>query len=199
MSGRERVQMNGDERRSKILHMLISSKKPISGGKLSEMMGVSRQIIVQDIALLRAGGNEIYSTSRGYLLAQDREVSRVFKVYHHDDRLREEMDLIVDLGGQIRDVFVYHKVYGMLRVELGIRSRRDVDRYMQMITSGQSAPLSRITNGYHYHTVLADSSEILDLVQKELEEHGFLAKLTDYEPVDFWSSSSDGTDPSVQK
>lgn len=83
-------------------------------------------------------------------------------------------------------MFVYHKVYGVLRADMNIKSRRDIKNYLEEISSGKSSLLKNVTSGYHYHTILADSEEILDAIQEELQQKGFLAKLQDYEPVDFW-------------
>lgn len=178
--------MKGEERRKQLLNILSSSNNPVPGGTLSKELNVSRQIIVQDISLLRANGATIFSTNKGYLLQEDRKYSRVFKVYHTDDQVEEELSTIVDAGGQIRDVFVYHKVYGVLKAEMGIKSRRDVRSYMEEISTGKSSLLKNVTSGYHYHTIDAESEEILDAIQEELQQKGFLAKLQDYEPVDFW-------------
>ncbi|MCB6582844.1 transcription repressor NadR [Blautia faecis] len=178
--------MKGEKRRKQLLNILSSSNNPVSGGTLSKELNVSRQIIVQDISLLRANGATIFSTNKGYLLQEDRKYSRVFKVYHTDDQVEEELSTIVDAGGQIRDVFVYHKVYGVLKAEMGIKSRRDVRSYMEEISTGKSSLLKNVTSGYHYHTIDAESEEILDAIQEELQQKGFLAKLQDYEPVDFW-------------
>lgn len=178
--------MKGEERRKQLLNILSSSNNPVSGGTLAKELNVSRQIIVQDISLLRANGATIFSTNKGYLLQEDRKYSRVFKVYHTDDQVEEELSTIVDAGGQIRDVFVYHKVYGVLKADMGIKSRRDIRAYMKEISTGKSSLLKNVTSGYHYHTIDAESEEILDAIQEELQQKGFLAKLQDYEPVDFW-------------
>ena len=178
--------MKGEERRKQLLNILSSSNNPVSGGTLAKELNVSRQIIVQDISLLRANGATIFSTNKGYLLQEDRKYSRVFKVYHTDDQVEEELSTIVDAGGQIRDVFVYHKVYGVLKADMGIKSRRGIRAYMEEISTGKSSLLKNVTSGYHYHTIDAESEEILDAIQEELQQKGFLAKLQDYEPVDFW-------------
>ena len=102
--------MNGDERRKKIINILSSSKSPVAGVALAKEL-VSRQVIVQDIALLRANGAAIFSTNRGYLIQADKQYSRVLKVVHEDDEVEEELSTIVDAGGHVKDVFVYHKVY----------------------------------------------------------------------------------------
>lgn len=178
--------MNGEERREKIIQVLRESGKPIPGTTLAGQLSVSRQVIVQDMALLRANGWDIISTNRGYLVQGNAQASRVFKVIHEDDEVEKELTSIVDLGGVIEDVFVYHKVYGVIRAEMNIKSRMDVSNYMREIRSGKSSLLKNVTSGYHYHTIHAESEEILDMIQEMLKENGFLAKLQDYEPVDFW-------------
>ncbi len=178
--------LKATERRATIIERLQTSKEPLSGAALAQELGVSRQIIVQDISILRAAGDEILSTNRGYVLQRSGRISRVFKVIHSEDEIRKEFSIIVDCGGRIRDEFVYHKIYGTMRGELNIRSRLDIDKYLQQIQEGKSKPLMSATSGYHYHTVTADSEEILDMIQEKLDESGFLAPLQDYEPVNFW-------------
>lgn len=178
--------MTGEERRIKIVELIQKSKAPLSGIAIAKELDVSRQIIVQDIALLRANGVNIFSTNRGYLIQESGQAARVFKVMHSDEEVMEELNLFVDLGGKVKDVFVYHKVYGVVRADMNIKSRRDVSKYLEDITSGKSSLLKNVTSGYHYHTVEAESEEVLDLIQNELAKRGFLAQLQDYEPVDFW-------------
>jgi transcriptional regulator of NAD metabolism len=183
------IVLSGEERREKLLDMLSSAgKDAVSGAKLSETFAVSRQVIVQDIALLRANGIEILSTNRGYVLrVSDTSLhSRVFKLHHEVNETEEKFNIIVDLGGKVKDVFVYHRVYGVVRGELNIKSRRDVKRFMETIESGSSELLMTVTSNYHYLTVTAESEEILDLILDALMERGFLAELKDYEPVNFW-------------
>lgn len=178
--------MSGEKRREKILNVLQNEKSPVSGAKLAENFAVSRQVIVQDIALLRAQKQEIISTCRGYIMKTDSPCKRIFKVHHSDDEMEEELNLYVDFGGRVEDEFVYHKIHDVIRVELGLKSRRDVREYMEKLKSGISKSLKDVTAGYHYHTVIADSEEILDRIQSELQARGFLAELLDYEPIDFW-------------
>lgn len=177
--------MNGEERREQIIKRIQESSRPVSGTALAKSLGVSRQVIVQDIALLRANGQDILSTHRGYLLQESSQPSRVFKVFHKGEQVEEELNLFVDLGGKVEDVFIYHKVHGVIRAELHIRSRRDVQEYLQKIASGISTQLLNLTAGYHYHTIFADGEEILDEIRKELEKRGMLAPLQEHEPVDF--------------
>lgn len=179
--------MDREEREKRILDILKTSGTPVTGVELAKSMNVSRQVIVQDIAILRANGEQILSTNNGYLMQQKEEArSRVFKVIHSDEQTQEELHLIVDLGGQIKDVFVYHKVYGVVRADLNLKSRADISRYMSQLHSGKSTLLKNVTSGYHYHTILAEDEVTLDQIQEELEARGFLAKLQDYEPVNFW-------------
>ena len=179
--------MSGEERRKRILNMLTNSNLPISGVSLAKEMNVSRQVIVQDIALIRANGYNVFSTNRGYLIQETKEKhSRVFKVIHSDEEVETELSLIVDLGGQVKDVFVFHKVYGVVKADMDIKSRRDIKLYMDDIASGKSGLLKNVTAGYHYHTIEAEDDQTLDLIQESLQKRGFLAKLQDYEPVNFW-------------
>ena len=182
--------MSGEERRGKIIQALKNSDKAVSATALAKEFDVSRQVIVQDVALLRANGKNIFSTNRGYLIQEDEETTRVFKVQHEDDEVEKELTTIVDLGGTVEDVFVYHKVYGVLRAEMNIKSRMDIRNYMEEIRSGKSSLLKNVTSGYHYHTVRAERVEILDMIQEELQKKGLLAKLQDYEPVDFWGQNN---------
>ena len=182
--------MSGEERRGKIIQALKNSDKAVSATTLAKEFDVSRQVIVQDVALLRANGKNIFSTNRGYLIQEEEETTRVFKVQHEDDEVEKELTTIVDLGGTVEDVFVYHKVYGVLRAEMNIKSRMDIRNYMEEIRSGKSSLLKNVTSGYHYHTVRAERVEILDMIQEELQKKGLLAKLQDYEPVDFWGQNN---------
>lgn len=183
--------MTGEDRRKEIIAALQKTNKPVSGLAFAKQFAVSRQVIVQDMALLRANGCDIISTNRGYLLQQgaQKEAERIFKVVHSDEDARKELTMIIDMAGKVVDVFVYHKVYGVLRADMNLKSRMDIERYMEEIKSGKSSLLKNVTSGYHYHTVRAESEEILNLIQEKLQQMGFLAKLQDYEPVDFWKNS----------
>ncbi len=161
---------------------------PISGINLARRFQVSRQVIVQDIALIRAKDIHIYSTNKGYIIDNKQEVTRVFKVIHTDSEVETELETIIDFGGWVKDVFVYHKVYGVIKADMNIHSRRDIKEYLDEIKSGKSSLLKNVTSGYHYHTVAADDEKTLNLIQDSLYQLGFLAKLQEYEPVDFWSN-----------
>ena len=168
--------MSGEERRTSILNIICNSKTPISGGKLSKELNVSRQIIVSDIALLRASGYDIISTNRGYVINNPSGISFIIKVNHTDEQIEDELNTIVDLGGTVVDVFVNHKVYGRISANLNIRSRRNVMEFINGIKSGKSTPLKNITSNYHYHTITAESNDIIELIKEELNNKGYLIK-----------------------
>lgn len=168
--------MTGSERRDAIIKQIRESRTPVPGKSLATAYDVSRQVIVQDIALIRAAGHDIMSTNRGYIINEPVTVSRVFKVKHTDEQVEEELNSIVDLGGCVRNVMVNHRVYGRMEAELNISSRRKAADFIRDLKSGKSSPLKNITSGYHYHTVEADSEETLDMIGEMLEEKGFLVE-----------------------
>lgn len=168
--------MSGEERRNKIVERISSDIKPVSATVLSESFGVSRQVIVQDIALIRASGQNIISTHRGYVIEGKAECIRVYKVKHTDSQVSEELYGIVDLGGKVKDVFINHKVYGRVRAELNVNSRKKADELIEKIRTGKSSPLKNITSDYHYHTVAADGEDILDDIEENLRRQGFLVE-----------------------
>ena len=168
--------MTGEDRRNEIVERIRNSETPVSGRALAAAFDVSRQVIVQDIALLRAAGHNILSTNRGYIINEPKAVRRVFKVRHTDDQLEEELNAIVDLGGRVRDVMVNHRVYGRLTADLDISSRRKAAEFLADIRNGKSSPLKNITSDYHYHTIEADSEQTLDMIASMLKEKGFLVE-----------------------
>lgn len=169
--------MKGEERRIYILNEL-NTQTPVSARVLAAHCGVSRQVIVQDVCALRSGGAKILSTPRGYLLSDGTAIirTRVFKVQHEDERTEEELSLIVDKGGYVKNVFVRHRVYGRIEAALDVGSRVQITEYMRSITASKSKLLKNVTSGYHYHTVTAASEEMLDEIETALRESGFLVE-----------------------
>ena len=161
--------MTGSRRREEIVSKIKSSEVPVPGKELAKVYDVSRQVIVQDIALIRAAGYDIISTNRGYILNAPHTVTRVFKVSHTDEQMEDELCSIVDLGG---------KVVNVMEAPLDVASRRNVKEFMEGIHSGKSSPLKNITSNYHYHTVEADSEETLDLIEQVLKEKDYLVSNT---------------------
>ena len=175
--------MNTAERREKILEFLKKSDTPVAARKLAAMFGVSRQVIVQDLAVIRASMPGILSTARGYLMQQETDSGcvRKFKVRHEEDRTAEELNLIVDCGGRVCNISISHRVYGRISAEMDIRSRQDVTEFIEALSHSQSSALSSATSGYHYHLVKAASEKRLDLIEKQLQQAGFLAPLQPWE------------------
>lgn len=158
-----------------------SSSEPLSGTMIAGATGVSRQVVVQDIALLRTEGYMIMATTKGYLLEKPNQNIRLFKMYHENERTEEELNTIVDMGGAVLDVMVNHRVYGKMSAPLDIKSRRDVQKFMECLKTGKSTPLLNITSGYHFHHVYAEKEEILDEIEEMLRGKGFLCEIFPYE------------------
>ena len=171
--------MNAQERRTLILERIAQSEEPISAGALAKEIHISRQIIVGDVALLRAAGHEIVATPKGYILEQSHGVMKKIAVQHSSDKTTEELYLIVDMGGEVIDVIVEHPVYGQLSGKLHLSSRYDVDQYVMKMTIHQVKPLSSLTDGLHIHTIRAENEKVLQRIVKALATQGFLYEKED--------------------
>lgn len=172
--------MNAAERRTKITELLTQAEGPISATALAAQCGVSRQIIVGDVALLRAGGLSVLATPRGYVLentAVPAHAERRVVCRHDDDRLHEELYTVVDLGGALIDVTVEHAVYGQICAPLHIFSRYDADVFCEKVRHPDGRLLCGLTGGIHLHTLRAPDQATLDRVVHGLQDKGFL--LTD--------------------
>ena len=167
--------MSGEKRRDRLLQYLEEHDKPVCGTELAKEFRVCRQVIVQDIALLRAIDKNIISTNKGYMFFEPHEAMcrRIFMVKHTDEQMRDELNSIVDNGGQLLDVIIEHDVYGTITVDLQLSTRHDVDEFMDRIM-GNARPLKYLTDGVHYHTVEADSEKTLDRIEKILRQKGYL-------------------------
>lgn len=173
--------MNTAERRNEILKLLRTAESPIAAKELATKFHVSRQVIVQDLAVIRASHSGILSTYRGYVLQQESGSTREFKVRHGIEGTEEELNIIVDCGGVVKNVSISHRVYGRITAELDIRSRQDVQEFITNLDSSESTLLGTVTSGYHYHLVEASGEERLDLIAQKLEQAGFLAPLKEWE------------------
>ena len=194
-----------EARRASLLDALRSADAPVSGGQLANTLSVSRQIIVQDIALLREAGANIVATTKGYVLADTAQTSaqnatqtmtqnaaeqpamrldepaRTFKLHHEVDQTRDELQTIIALGGRVHNVSISHRAYGRITAPLEIAGQADIERFINDIESGKSSPLSTATSGYHYHLVSAPSDEALESIGRALADKGFLAPLLPHE------------------
>ena len=121
-------------RRQAVAQALEEAVGPVSAAALAERFSVSRQIIVGDVALLRAGGTDILATPRGYLLGgRGGGVERTVACVHAPEEMERELNAIVDAGGEVVDVIVEHPVYGQLTGLLGVRSRYDVAEFVRRV------------------------------------------------------------------
>lgn len=170
--------MKPEERRARILDTLKSAAHSVTGTELAKRFGVSRQVIVQDIAVLRAAGEDIHASPRGYYL-----ISRPWQVYqavvavrHTPDQTEDELTALVDLGVEVVDVIVEHAMYGELRGNLHIASREDVRQFMSQWSDTGARLLSELTDGLHLHTLVARKSEVLERAREALRARGYLVE-----------------------
>lgn len=170
--------MEGKHRREKLIAVLQQADAPVSGTDLAKHLGVSRQVIVQDIALLRAVDKNILSTNKGYVLyvpePENDRVKRSFAVSHTKEQIQDELYTIVDYGGKVLDVVVEHDIYGQIMMDLILCNRLDVDEFIERVECSKSLPLNVLTDGDHWHTVEADSEKVLDKIEGKLREKGYL-------------------------
>lgn len=167
--------MSAKKRRKSIIDQIKSSSSPITGSELAKGYGVSRQVIVQDIAILRASGYEIIATPQGYMIpsAYQQRVSRVMAVKHSQEQIEDELMTIVDLGGKVVDVIIEHPIYGEYKGSLQLSSPSDVRAYLKIMEKNDAEPLSALTEGVHLHTVEAESQETLDRIESALNKKGY--------------------------
>ncbi|MBP1765124.1 MAG: hypothetical protein H6Q65_2182 [Firmicutes bacterium] len=171
--------MDARERRNQLVNKLKMTGMPVTGSSLAQELGVSRQVVVGDMAILRAAGVEIYATPQGYLIpvARPQSVKMVKIACHHGwDKLADELAIIIDNGGKVIDVIVEHPIYGELKGNLMLASRRDMDDFLHKLKNSGAEPLSAITGGIHLHTVEVPSLNVLARIEKELDEQNILFK-----------------------
>jgi len=165
---------SGTERRDYLLEMLKIRKEPLKAAQLAELTGVSRQVIVQDMALLRAREEPIIATSQGYIYFKDSPLQRIIFSRHSAEDTERELNLLVDLGVQIVDVGVEHSVYGKIIRPLNVKSRLDVKSFILNMAKKDAMLLSSLTDGIHTHTLQGSSDEVLEKACMVLAEEGFL-------------------------
>ena len=174
--------MSGNERRKSILNSLKNKTKPVTGQEIAFETGVSRQVIVQDISLLKAANQPIIATNRGYLYIEEVEDSSKFhrKVVceHTPEETQKELFIMVDNGVKVIDVVIEHAYYGELTGTLMIESRYDATEFVKQISKSNAALLSELTEGYHVHTLEADTEAKLDAACAGLRQAGILKEAT---------------------
>lgn len=171
--------MKAKERRSEILNRLKDSNAPVSASALAQQLSVSRQVIVGDVALLRASGLKISATPRGYIIEEEPTdafpYTGLLLVKHTPDETQDELYTMVDYGGYVINVIIEHPIYGQISGPLDIASRHDVDLFIDSLNSGkESKPLSTLTGGVHIHKIGCRSEQNFELIKKALESKGYL-------------------------
>lgn len=168
--------MNSNERREKLLHILKTSNKPVKGVELAKELNVTRQIVVKDIALLRASGIDILATSTGYIIYNIKKQEFKIKSKNHmnNEHLFLELQTIIDLGGKIKDVIVDHPTYGTIKAELNLASNRDLKMFMENSQKNGFKQLSSLSQDYHIHTIEVPDEKTLEDIKRELKEVNIL-------------------------
>ena len=167
--------MDAAARRAAILSRLEQTDHPVSAAALAREFAVSRQIIVGDVALLRAGGADIAATPRGYVLPRDSAaLLRTVACVHDREGMARELEIMVDQGCQVVDVVVEHPIYGQLAGQLHLSSRYDVQEFVRSVSKNQANLLSDLTGGIHLHTLRCPSEEAFQRVRAALDEAGLL-------------------------
>lgn len=172
--------MLGSDRRNQLLEWLEMSTRPMTGGSLASRASVSRQVIVQDMSLLKAQGHPILATSQGYIIIKNKDTGQTVRkrvaVSHPSDpdSTLEELYLIVDHGGKVVDVSVEHPVYGDITASLMIESRIDADRFIENMKNTNASMLSELTAGVHLHTIEIPSHAQFNVLLEALQNHAYL-------------------------
>lgn len=169
--------MTSIERRKQIEKILNKETEAISGSTLAERLSVSRQIIVGDIAVMRASGLEITATPRGYIMMKENdEPKNIYTIVcnHSDENMEKELYSIVDNGGAILDITVEHSFYGQIVGELQIFSRFDADSFLNKIKKNSAEPLSKLTGGIHLHTIQYKDEKSLNRILEALRKEQIL-------------------------
>jgi uncharacterized protein len=168
--------MSSKDRRKLIEEILLKRGEPQKGHNLAQELGVTRQVIVKDIAILRAEGIDIIATPEGYIIPrkEKHKITRIIAVCHRPDQIQEELTCIVKFGGKIEDVVIEHPVYGEIRGMLMIKTPYDIQNFIEKCKEFNAEPLSTLTKGVHIHTIEADNEEIIVRIINELKLRNLL-------------------------
>ncbi|QUH19378.1 transcription repressor NadR [Alkaliphilus sp. B6464] len=169
--------MTSTERRNAIINKLKNNVEPIKGTDLAKFFNISRQVIVQDIALLRAQGEDIIATPQGYMIPikkDNRITKRIVCKHEGYNAIEEELQIMIDYGATIIDVIVEHPLYGEITSVLNINHKRDLEYFINTITKKKAEPLATLTDGIHIHTIEVANEEIFQELKKALNKKGYL-------------------------
>ncbi|SCX82545.1 transcription repressor NadR [Alkaliphilus peptidifermentans] len=169
--------MNNEERRKAIINELQNGRKPIKGTELANLFSVSRQVIVQDIALLRANGNDIIATPQGYIIMKEKKgklIKTIVSRHHNYEEMEDELLIMLDHGVKIIDVIVEHPIYGEIRTVLDIGYKGELQEFMEKVKFYKAEPLASLTDGVHIHTIEVTSEKSFQDLKEELFRKGYL-------------------------
>mgnify|MGYP005886731829 CR=1 FL=1 len=166
--------MTAAQRRSAIYDQLTAAQTPISATALAQQFSVTRQVVVGDIALLRAEGHSITATPRGYMIPAETGLRRTIACHHSGEDTQKELFAMVDCGCTVVDVIVEHPVYGQLTAPLALSSRYDVEQFIHRMKTSHAQPISALTGGVHLHTLRCPDEETFQRIEAALREKGIL-------------------------
>ena len=169
--------MTTEERRKEIMNILTSKKEPVKGTDLAKKFGISRQVIVQDIAILRAEGFDVMATPQGYIVPNydNKKMLKTIVTKHNSiNEVEDELFTMVSYGAKVIDVIVEHPVYGEMRGILDINYMNDVNEFLKEVKTGNAEFLSSLTDGIHIHTLEVPSEESFEMIKNALREKGYL-------------------------
>jgi hypothetical protein len=169
---------SGSVRRERIVRLLREGRRSITGSELSSSLGVSRQAIVNDIAILRAAGEPIAGGPQGYRWRGEEPAAVLATIACRHDRegCQKELEVLVAHGVAVLDVVVDHELYGEVRGDMNVSTHRDVQRYMEVLNTSGVEPLSTLTGGVHAHHVRAPDEVALGSARSDLALLGILVE-----------------------
>ncbi|MEG2657637.1 MAG: transcription repressor NadR [Clostridium sp.] len=170
--------MTSLNRRDSIKKLLIISEEPVKGQTLANTFEVTRQVIVKDIAIIRAEGIDVISTPKGYMILKkdSSRLRKIIAVNHSRGDLKKELEIIVKYGAIVEDVIVEHPLYGEIRGMLMIKNMFDIENFYNEFKNYSAEPLSILTNGVHLHTIICEDEDSFSNIMYELDKIGFLIK-----------------------
>jgi hypothetical protein len=170
------VFMNSIERRKYIEKLLNESDKPQKGHVMAENLGVTRQVIVKDIAILRAEGKKVIATPDGYIISKQETnlIKKVIAVSHNTEDIEDELKTIIKYGGIVEDVIVEHKIYGEIKGMLMLKNFYDVENFIKKVNQYKAEPLLILTGGLHLHTIAAENYSIIQNIINDLKKKNYL-------------------------
>ena len=167
--------MNSIERRNNIIKLLLESSEPIKGNIIAKEYSVTRQVIVKDIAILRANGKNIIATPDGYIINKnENKVKVIIAVIHTEEEMFDEMNIVIKYGGIIEDVIVEHPLYGEIKGMLMIKNYNELNKFIHKYQEQRAKLLSVLTNGVHLHTISAENEDDINLIIAELRKCNFI-------------------------